>query len=84
MSNQVKLVLWSREGCQACQETKAYFQSKGYEYDNIDVTGKDHLRDILEVKYGIRHVPVVEIGNGQVYEAVTDGDLNRIDALLLA
>lgn len=83
MSNSAKLVLWSREGCQACQQTKAHFQSKGYAYDNIDVTGKDHLRDILEVKYGIRHVPVVEIGNGEVYEAVTDGDLNKIDALLV-
>ncbi|GIQ62809.1 putative glutaredoxin YtnI [Paenibacillus cisolokensis] len=79
---EVNVILWSREGCQACQQTKAYLKEKGYAYSNIDVEGKDFLRDVLELKYGIRHVPVIEIGRDGVYEAVLDGDPNRIEALL--
>ncbi|ALS21784.1 MULTISPECIES: glutaredoxin family protein [Paenibacillus] len=82
MAENVKLVLWSREGCQACQEAKAYLKEKGYVYSNVDVGGKDYLRDVLEVKYGIRHVPVIEVGRNQTYEAIVDSDFNRLEALL--
>ncbi|MFO7263762.1 MAG: NrdH-redoxin [Bacillaceae bacterium G1] len=82
MAGAQKIVLWSRQGCRACQEVKAFLEEKGYAYENVDVEGRDYLRDVLELKYGIRHVPVVEIGNGNVYEAVTDGDVQRIAALV--
>jgi len=82
MAGQQKIVLWSRQGCQACQELKLFLDQKGYVYENVDVGGKDYLRDVLELKYGVRHVPVVEIGNGQVYEAVTDADVQRIVSLI--
>lgn len=51
---------------------KKYLEDKGIQYRSIDVTDQDEFRDILEVKYGVRHVPVVEIGNGHVYEGVTE------------
>ncbi|WP_132357296.1 hypothetical protein [Lysinibacillus sp. CNPSo 3705] len=36
-------------------------------YKTVDVTHKDAFRDILEAKYGVRYVPVVEIGaNGSL------------------
>jgi len=82
MARGQKVVLWGRQGCQGCQNVKAFLEEKGYAYETVDVEGRDYLRDVLELKYGVRHVPVVEIGNGQVYEAVTDGDLQRIEALL--
>ncbi|MEH7487192.1 glutaredoxin family protein, partial [Priestia megaterium] len=52
----VKILLWNRKGCHHCEELKAYFHEKGYQYESIDVEGKDYLRDLLEFKYGIRHV----------------------------
>lgn len=77
-----KIILWSRKGCEACQNLKAAFAEQQIDYQNVDVEGKDYLRDILELKYGIRHVPVVEIGRGITYEAVTDGDLSKIQEIV--
>lgn len=82
MAENVKVILWSREGCQACQQTKAFLNEKGYAYLNVDVEGKDYLRDVLEMKYGIRHVPVIEIGRNGIFEAILDGDPSRIETLL--
>lgn len=82
MDKHVTLVLWSREGCEACRKTKAYLQEKGYAYSNVDVGGKEELRDILEMKYGIRHVPVIEVGRNQTFEAILDSDFTRLEALL--
>lgn len=77
-----KLVLWNRAGCEACQQLKAKFAEQGISYISIDVEGKDVLRDVLEAKYGIRHVPVAEIGYEGRYEAVTDGSFEKIYELL--
>lgn len=79
-----KVVLWNRAGCEACQQLKAQLVENGINYVSIDVEGKNELRDVLEAKYGIRHVPVAEIGKGDNYEAVTDGSFDRIYALLQA
>lgn len=82
MSSSKKIVLWSRKEYQACQELKAFLAEKGYSYENVDVEGRDYLRDILELKYGVRHVPVVEIGSHGIYEGITDSDFARIERLL--
>lgn len=71
MSN-LKIVLWAKQGCSYCGEVKNYFESEGIDYQTIDVTEHDEFRDILEVKYGIRYVPVVEIGLGNTFTAVTE------------
>ncbi|QKS45710.1 glutaredoxin family protein [Paenibacillus cellulosilyticus] len=83
MSNK-KLVLWNRAGCESCQQLKAQLANNGIDYVSIDVEGKNELRDVLEAKYGIRHVPVAEIGDGESYAAVTDGSFEKIQALLQA
>lgn len=48
----------------------------------MDVTNNDHLRDILDVKYGVRHVPVVEIGQGNVYRGVTEVGIEHLQEAL--
>ncbi|MEH7109255.1 glutaredoxin family protein [Bacillus sp. JJ1764] len=82
MSNLLSVVVWSKEGCHYCGEVKNYLQEQGIEYATIDVTKHDERRDILEVKYGIRHVPVVEIGQGEIYEAVTKVGIEHIEEVL--
>lgn len=44
----------------------------------------DELRDVLQTKYGIRHVPVVEIGSGdsRVYQAVTRVGIEHVERAL--
>ncbi|RPK16105.1 glutaredoxin family protein [Priestia endophytica] len=71
MSNSFSVVIWSKKGCHYCTEVKEYLNSHNIAYQDIDVTNADDRRDILDIKYGVRHVPVVEIGNGEVYKAVT-------------
>jgi len=82
MSQELSVVVWAKEGCQYCGEVKQYFEDKGIKYKTIDVTHHDERRDILEVKYGVRHVPIVEIGQGEVYEGVTKVGIEHIEAVL--
>jgi glutaredoxin 3 len=82
MSVDKKVVVWSRQGCQACQEVKGFLERENIAYLTVDVEGKDYLRDILEIKYGVRHVPVIEIGENGTYEAVIEQDFKRIKELL--
>lgn len=84
MPSSTTVVLWSKEGCHFCGEVKSYLESKNQPYQNIEVSGNDILRDVLELKYGIRHVPVVEVGRGGVYEALLEPDLAKLEKLLAA
>ncbi len=67
-----KVVVWAKQGCSYCGEVKSYLENEGMDYQTIDVTENDEFRDILEVKYGVRYVPVVEIGEGNTFTAVTE------------
>ncbi|TDL83239.1 glutaredoxin family protein [Peribacillus frigoritolerans] len=82
MPQQKKILLWSRKGCHYCEEIKEFFERNEYEYTAIDVEGKDYLRDILELKYGIRHVPVVEIGSNHIFQGVIEKDFMLIESLI--
>ena len=76
------VVVWAKEGCHYCAEVKQFLEDKEIPYQTIDVTHHDEFRDILEIKYGIRHVPVVEIGQGEVYEGVTGLGLQHLEKAL--
>ncbi|WP_249870091.1 glutaredoxin family protein [Oceanobacillus saliphilus] len=82
MANDQSIVVWAKQGCSYCNEVKTYLEGKGLAYQTIDVTENDDRRDILEAKYGVRHVPVVEIGQGNVYEAVTEVGIEHLEKAL--
>ena len=82
MGKELSVVVWAKEGCHYCGEVKQYFEERGINYETIDVTHHDERRDILEVKYGVRHVPVVEIGHDEVYEGVTQVGIEHIEKVL--
>lgn len=48
----------------------------------MDVTHQDAFRDILEIKYGVRYVPIVEIGANGVFKAITEIGLEHLKAVL--
>ena len=84
MSLNKKVVVWSKDGCSYCEQVKSYLTENKFEFSTIDVTENDSLRDVLEVKYGIRSVPVVEVSDGESsdYKAVFKVDLEALkDAL---
>ncbi|MGG3574299.1 glutaredoxin family protein [Bacillus gobiensis] len=82
MSNTFSVIVWSKEGCHYCEEVKQYLKEKQVGYQTIDVTDNDDRRDILEAKYGVRHVPVVEIGKNAIYEGVTKVGIDHVEKAL--
>ncbi|WP_156856427.1 glutaredoxin family protein [Oceanobacillus sp. AG] len=82
MAKQQSIVVWSKEGCSYCNEVKSYLEENNLAYETIDVTKNDDRRDILEAKYGVRHVPVVEIGKGNVFQAVTEVGIEHLEKAL--
>ncbi|NCG68117.1 NrdH-redoxin [Bacillus coagulans] len=85
MTEQVQtIVVWSKQGCQYCQAVKDYLKEQNLAYTDVDITEQDHLRDVLEAKYGVRYVPVVEIGSreGRNYYAVTEIGVEHLEKAL--
>lgn len=82
MAQDISVVVWSKEGCSYCNEVKEYLSEQNIEYKTIDVTNHDEYRDILNTKYGVRHVPVVEIGKNNVYEGVTKVGIEHLKVSL--
>ncbi|RIE01911.1 NrdH-redoxin [Cohnella faecalis] len=80
-----KYILWGKKGCSYCERVKGVLAANDQAYAIVDVEGRDDLRDILELKYGTRLVPVVEVQNREsgdgVYEAYVHTELDRFEAL---
>ncbi|MDQ0206542.1 glutaredoxin family protein [Alkalicoccobacillus murimartini] len=82
MSEIQSVIVWSKEGCHYCAEVKDFLHEKSIPYQTIDVTNHDERRDILDIKYGVRHVPVVEIGEGHTYKGITKVGLEYLKEAL--
>ena len=82
MTKTLNIIVWSKKGCHYCEEVKQYLEKKELDYKSVDVTEHDDRRDILEAKYGVRHVPVIEIGQGDVYKGVTEVGLAYLEKAL--
>ncbi|CAH0250519.1 hypothetical protein SRABI96_03166 [Peribacillus sp. Bi96] len=82
MGEALNVVVWSKQGCHYCEEVKQYLKEKDIAYQTVDVTDHDERRDILEIKYGVRYVPIIEIGRGNVYESVTDIGIPSLEKAL--
>ena len=77
--SKVNVLLWAKDGCSYCQVVKDFFAEKQIEYKVIDITEHDDRRDILEEKYGVRYVPVIEIGKDGKYTGVTELGLEALE-----
>ena len=82
--SKVNVLLWSKNGCSYCQDVKDFFEEKQINYKVIDITEYDDRRDILEEKYGVRYVPVIEIGKEGKYTGVTELGLEALEKELKA
>ena len=82
MGEALNVVVWSKQGCHYCEEVKQYLKEKDIAYQTVDVTDHDERRDILEIKYGVRYVPIIEIGRGNVYESVTEIGIHSLEKVL--
>ncbi|MFJ8071382.1 glutaredoxin family protein [Peribacillus sp. NPDC096447] len=82
MGEALNVVVWSKQGCHYCEEVKQYLKEKDIAYQTVDVTDHDERREILEIKYGVRYVPIIEIGRGNVYESVTEIGIPYLEKVL--
>jgi len=82
MAKNIEVIVWSKQGCSYCDEVKTHLKQQGISYKTVDVTHNDAFRDILEAKYGVRYVPIVEIGANGVFKAVTEIGLDHLKAAL--
>lgn len=82
MGEALNVVVWSKQGCHYCEEVKQYLKEKDIAYQTVDVTDHDERRDILEIKYGVRYVPIIEIGRGNVYESVMEIGIPYLEKVL--
>ena len=78
MAEKTSIIVYSKKGCSYCDEVKTYLTQVNKQFVEIDITYFDQYREVLQAKYGIRHVPVVEIGSQNSYTAVTDVGINHL------
>ncbi|MBC1435555.1 glutaredoxin [Listeria rocourtiae] len=82
MAEKLAIVVWVKRGCDYCAEVKNYLTKEGLDFQVVDVTDHDEQREILQAKYGVRYVPVVEIGRGHTYRGVTELGLPTLEKAL--
>lgn len=82
MPQALSIIVWSKQGCHYCAEVKEYLEANSLTYQTVDVTENDDRREILEVKYGVRYVPVVEIGKDHIYEGVVELGIEHLEKAL--
>lgn len=58
----MKVVIYTTPTCGYCKQAKAYFEEKGIEYDEIDVSQDQEKAKEMVEKTGQMGVPVIEIG----------------------
>lgn len=82
--NQPTIILWAKEGCHYCQTLKEYFAREQLTYRLIDVTHQDAFRSILQTKYGVSYVPVVEVAkeNSLQFTGVTSLEVADVIAAI--
>ena len=73
-----KVIIYTTPGCIYCQMAKEWFQEKGVEYEEYDVSVDTEKRDEMIEKTGQMAVPVIEIDG----EIVIGFDKPRLSQLL--
>ncbi len=77
-----KVIIYSTKTCGYCRAEKEYLDSKGIEYEDIDVgVDQEKAREMIE-KSGQMGVPVTVIGEGKEEELMVGFDKKRLSELL--
>jgi len=63
-----KVLVYSLDGCPACEELKDKFERMGLVYENIEMTDNDEMWDKLTQMGGSEYVPQVKVENYLIKE----------------
>ncbi|MDH4108948.1 MAG: glutaredoxin 3 [Gammaproteobacteria bacterium] len=84
MSTKPKVVLYGSDFCSYCGAAKMLLKKKGVEFDEINVSRDDALREEMERRSGRRTVPQIFIdgnpigGFDDLYSLDRDGRLDKL------
>lgn len=63
MKEKGKMIVYGGEGCQQCKIVKMMLDSKGIDYDYVDVYDDEDAQHHLKNKVGDFSIPKIEYGN---------------------
>ena len=80
-----KIIIYTKENCPYCIKAKKLLEKKHLSYEEIDVTGKDEMREkLVELSGGRKTVPQIFIGDYHVggcddlYAMEEEGELDKL------
>jgi glutaredoxin-like YruB-family protein len=77
-----KVIIYSTKTCGYCRAEKEYFDSKGIEYEDVDVGVDQEQARVMIEKSGQMGVPVTIVGEGKEEELIVGFDKERLNKLL--
>ena len=69
--------IYSTENCHYCKQAKEYFESKGIDFESVDV-GNDAIARQEMMDAGYSSVPILKINN----ETIVGWDQEKVELLL--
>tara|TARA_R110002153_G_scaffold63785_2_gene171046 strand:+ start:4828 stop:5157 length:330 start_codon:yes stop_codon:yes gene_type:complete len=71
-----KVLVYSLEGCPACDDLKGKFDKIGLTYENVEMSGNEEMWTKIEEWGGSEYVPQVKVESSLIkedeYETITD------------
>jgi len=77
MTEKIKIKIFSTSTCSYCISLKAYLDDKGFQYEDINVTGNKKAAKEMIDKSGQMGVPVTEI-NGEIIIGFDKAKINKL------
>jgi glutaredoxin 3 len=83
--NQPHVVVYTRDFCNSCLRAKNLLRNKGVDFEEIDITEQDDVREQMIARSGHRTVPQIFIDGrfvGGADDLIALNAAGRLDALL--
>lgn len=78
----MNIKIYSTPTCPYCVMVKKYLETKGFKYEDVDVSANASLAEELQKKSGQLGVPVTIISKDNKEEIIVGFDKERIDTIL--
>ena len=73
-----KVLVYSLDGCPACEELKEKMDKLGIVYENVEMSGNDSMWDKLKEMGGSEYVPQVKVA----FNLIKEDEYETVDELL--
>lgn len=77
-NNHKKVVVYSIDGCPACDELKEKLNKIGLTYENVEMSGNEEMWEKLSLMGGSEYVPQIEVEK----KLIKEDEYNNINELI--